>query len=51
MKIEIDNEEVLADWILCANSKYYAGSYNITKETDIFDNKLIAFIFVIFKQF
>ena len=45
MKIEIDNEEVLADWILCANSKYYAGSYNITKETDIFDNKLIAFIF------
>ena len=45
MKIEIDNEEVLADWILCANSKYYAGSYNITKETDIFDGKLIAFIF------
>lgn len=45
MKIEIDNEEVLADWILCANSKYYAGSYNITKETDIFDSKLIAFIF------
>ena len=45
MKIEIHNEEVLADWILCANSKYYAGSYNITKETDIFDNKLIAFIF------
>ena len=45
MKIDIDNEEVLADWILCANSKYYAGSYNITKETDIFDGKLIAFIF------
>ena len=45
MKIEIDNEEVLADWILCTNSKYYAGSYNITKETDIFDSKLIAFIF------
>mgnify|MGYP001332052945 FL=1 len=45
MKIEIDNEEVLADWILCANSKYYAGSYNITKETDIFDSKLITFIF------
>ena len=45
MKIDIDNEEVLADWILCANSKYYAGSYNITKETDIFDSKLIAFIF------
>ena len=45
MEIEIDNEKILADWILCTNSKYYAGPYSITNETNIFENKIVTYIF------
>ena len=45
MEIEIDNKKILADWVLCTNSKYYAGPYSITNDTNIFDNKIIAYIF------
>ena len=45
MEIEIDNEKILADWMLCTNSKYYAGSYSITNDTNIFQNKIVTYIF------
>lgn len=45
MEVEIDNEKIMADWILCTNSKYYAGPHSITNETNIFDNKIVAYIF------
>ena len=45
MRVEINSEIILADWILCTNSKYYAGPYSITKETNIFESKIIAYIF------
>ncbi len=45
MSIEIDGETINADWILCSNSKYYAGPHSITKETNIFDDKVIVYIF------
>lgn len=45
MEIEIDNEKILADWMLCTNSKYYAGSYSITNDTNIFENKIVTYIF------
>ena len=45
MEIEINDEKILADWVLCTNSKYYAGSYSITNDTNIFENKIIIYIF------
>ena len=45
MEIVIDNEKILADWVLCTSSKYYAGSYSITNDTNIFANKIITYIF------
>ena len=46
-KIEVlfDNKKIEADWILSTNSKYYAGSYKITKITNIFQNGLVTYIF------
>ena len=45
MEVEIDNEKIMADWILCTNSKYYAGPHSITNDTNIFENKIVAYIF------
>jgi len=45
MEVEIDNKKIMADWVLCANSKYYAGPHSITNDTNIFENKIIAYIF------
>ena len=45
MEIEIDDEKIMADWVLCTNSKYYAGPHSITNETNIFENKIVAYIF------
>ena len=45
IEIEINNEKILADWVLCANSKYYAGPYSITNETNIFEDKIVTYIF------
>ena len=45
MEVEIDNEKILADWVLCTNSKYYAGHHSITDDTNIFEDKIIAYIF------
>ena len=45
MKVNIDGKIIKADWVLVTNSKYYAGPHSITKKTNIFDNKVIAYIF------
>lgn len=44
IKVSINNEEILADWILCSNSRYYAGHYKIT-DTNIFEEKFTTYIF------
>jgi diacylglycerol kinase (ATP) len=44
IKVSINNEEILADWILCSNSKYYAGHHKIT-DTNIFEEKFTTYIF------
>ena len=44
IKVSIDNEEILADWILCSNSRYYAGHHKIT-DTNIFEEKFTTYIF------
>ena len=45
MEVKVDNEKIMADWILCTNSKYYAGPHSITNDTNIFENKIVAYIF------
>jgi len=45
MEVEVDNEKIMADWILCTNSKYYAGPHSITNDTNIFENRIVAYIF------
>ena len=45
MQVEVDNKKIVADWILCTNSKYYAGPHSITNETNIFEKKIVTYIF------
>ena len=45
MEVLIDDERIEADWVLSTNSKYYAGPYKITKETNIFQSGLVTYIF------
>ena len=45
IEIEINGDKINADWILCTNSKYYAGRYSITNDTNIFENKVVVYIF------
>ena len=44
IRVTIGNENILADWVLCSNSKYYAGHHSIN-DTNIFDNKVVTYIF------
>jgi len=44
IKVSINNEEILADWVLCSNSRYYAGHHKIT-DTNIFEEKFTTYIF------
>jgi len=44
IKVSINNEEMLADWVLCSNSRYYAGHHKIT-DTNIFEEKFTTYIF------
>ena len=44
IKVSVDNEEIYADWILCLNTKFYAGHYPIAN-TNIFENKIVSYIF------
>ena len=45
MNIEMYGEKIKADWVWCTNAKYYAGSYSITNDTNIFENKTVVYIF------
>ena len=45
IEVEINSEKIMADWVLCTNSKYYAGPYSITNETNIFKDKIVTYIF------
>ena len=44
IKVSINNEEILADWVLCSNSRFYAGHHKIT-DTNIFEEKFTTYIF------
>ncbi len=44
IKITFENNQIDADWILCQNSRFYAGHYKINN-TSIFDNQFTTYIF------
>ena len=44
IRVTVGNENILADWVLCSNSKYYAGHHSINN-TNIFDTKVVTYIF------
>ena len=50
IKVSIDKEDIFADWVLCSNSKYYAGHHKIT-DTHIFDKKFTTYIFKDLKRY
>ena len=39
----VDGEKINSNWVLCCNSMYYSGNYQINK-TNIFEKKFITFI-------
>lgn len=42
-KVLLNGEEIYADWVICCNSKYYAGHYSINN-TNIFEDRIVTFI-------
>ena len=46
LKILANNKIYLANWIIITNAKHYGGSFQLTKDTDIFEKKLITYLFI-----
>ena len=42
-KVLLNGEEIYADWVICCNSKHYAGNYSINS-TNIFEDRIVTFI-------
>ena len=42
-KVLLNGEEIYTDWIICSNTKYYAGHYSISN-TNIFEDRIAIFI-------
>ena len=42
-KVLLNGEEIYTDWIICSNTKYYAGHYSISS-TNIFEDRIAIFI-------
>ena len=42
-KVLLNGEEIYADWVICCNSRYYAGNYSINN-TNIFEERIVTFI-------
>jgi len=42
-KVLLNGEEIYADWVICCNSKYYAGHYSINN-TNVFEDRIVTFI-------
>ncbi len=51
LKILANNKVYLANWAIITNAKHYGGSFQLTKDTDIFEKKLITYLFVNLTRF
>ena len=51
LKILVNNKVYLANWVIITNAKHYGGSFQLTKDTDIFEKKMITYLFVNLSRF
>jgi YegS/Rv2252/BmrU family lipid kinase len=51
LKILANNKIYLANWVIITNAKHYGGSFQLTKDTDIFEKKLITYLFINLSRF
>jgi diacylglycerol kinase (ATP) len=51
LKILANNKVYLANWAIITNAKHYGGSFQLTKDTDIFEKKLITYLFINLSRF
>ncbi len=51
LKILTNNKVYLANWVIITNAKHYGGSFQLTKDTDIFEKKLITYLFINLTRF
>lgn len=51
LKVLVNNKVYLANWVIITNAKHYGGSFQLTKDTDIFDKKIITYLFVNLSRF
>ena len=45
LKILANNKIYKANWIIVTNASHYGGAFKLTKDTNIFDKKTIAYLF------
>ena len=51
LKILANNKIYLANWAIVTNAKHYGGSFQLTKDTDIFEKRLITYLFTNLSRF
>ena len=51
LKILANNKIYLANWAIVTNAKHYGGSFQLTKDTDIFEKRLITYLFINLSRF
>ncbi len=51
LKIIANNKIYLANWVIVTNAKHYGGSFQLTKDTDIFEKRLITYLFINLSRF
>lgn len=45
ISVNADGQIYEGNWVLVTNAKHYAGPFSITKNTDIFQSKLVCYVF------
>jgi len=51
LKILANNKVYLANWAIITNAKHYGGSFQLTRDTNIFEKKLITYLFINLSRF
>jgi YegS/Rv2252/BmrU family lipid kinase len=51
LKILANNKVYLANWVIITNAKHYGGSFQLTRDTNIFEKKLITYLFINLSRF
>ena len=51
LKILANNKAYLANWVIITNAKHYGGAFQLTKDTNIFEKKLVTYLFINLTRF